>query len=123
MSKSTLEERDGVLYVKTTDVHYTEPIESTCWWKVAWVNNNTFTATRPLPGDECVSESVAGKWHNFSVIDSKGRNVGSVTISSCVISDFYETRDIICPKHRIGTKVRYYYGRWQKLLSSGWEDF
>jgi len=116
--QGTLVERNGQLYVSTTNCSWSTPERVTLFWPVAEIQGNPYNGMRAEAGDVATYQRTCWTITAPAGFPSKGsvRCKGNGDTPA----EFVEREPISAPKTRKGVETRYYEGRWQKLLKAGW---
>ena len=109
----TIDEIDGVLYVRYETTFSSEPVRQTLWWKIERVWRSPFAigdAGAPKVGDHVVSNPGGGGWSaSYYTVHFDGRKD----------AERIERSPVPCPPTR-GKAARWQNGRWEKLMARGW---
>lgn len=112
-----LVDRNGKLYVLYETAHDSEPKITFLWWLVERTTGNPYHCDRPEPGDVATYRS-DGTWSTHR--PDTCRSTGSVYVGGSAQAAHKETVSAPSPKVRAGIEVRWYQGRYEKLLKKGW---
>ena len=110
-----LVERDGALHVLYQTTFDNEPTRRSLYWKVVQTSGNPYGSERPAVGDD-VRSSGGGSW----VVTNRLAGGVSTGLGSTEAA-FVEDAPVPPPAAR-GKQLRWYQGRWQRLLARGWTD-
>jgi hypothetical protein len=108
--------RGGKMYVLYETTQYGTPEMVRLWWPVQQWQRDPYSANSPQVGD-AVRYADQGWWHVTS--RPSGGNVS--TGSGSTDAEFREEVPVPRPKVRGNIEVRWYQGRWEKLLKTGWK--
>ena len=108
-----LQTRNGRAYVLTTYDEQDEPVRQYQWWLVEQSRRNPHNLASPEDGDDA-RHTGQGRW----VVSRPGvSNAGEVWTGRSMESS---ERLPVPPPPARGKQLRWYYGRWERLMARGW---
>lgn len=110
-----LVDRDGALHVLYQTTFNGEPIRRSLYWRVLQTTGNPYGHERPTAGDS-VRYSGSGSWAVTSRL-AGGVSTGDGTADAAFVEDAP-----VPPPPARGKELRWYQGRWQRLMAKGWID-
>lgn len=112
-----LKSRNGKLYVLYMSDEYSNPIRQCIWWRVLETRGTGY-GERPEAGNIATS-SGGGEWRTRN--PSTHRSTGTVSTGSGSTQAETVERISIQPPNAGGKELRWHDGRWEKLMTRGWQ--
>lgn len=108
-----LAEKNGALCVMHETTYSDRPALQRVWWAVDRVTVNPYTADRPAAGDIARAQG-SSVWHTERPADHRVSGSVRTVLEACAVEE------TPVPRPKVRGEVRWYQGRWEKLLKRGW---